>query len=290
MTINIAANQVKTLREMTGVGMMECKKALIETNGDLDKAIIWLREHGMARAAKKSERVASQGMIDVQVSKDRKSAVIMELNCETDFVAKNDDFIRFVKSVSELALAKNAKTTDELNAQKMSDGHTVKDALTNLIAKIGENMQLRRVQHFAVQNGFITGYIHFGNKIGTVVVIEGPVSAQAEEIGKDVAMHVAAANPKYLCPSCVSKEELEQEKEISRKKLADQKKPANILEKIVEGQMAKFYKEVCLLEQGFVKDPDTSIQGYIKQSSLPIKITAFARFQVGEGTEKKSED
>lgn len=289
MAVDINAKQVKELREMTGVGMMECKKALIESNANIDKAVIWLREHGMARAAKKADRVASQGIVEVVVSPDKNEAVIFEVNCETDFVAKNDEFKTFVDEVGKVAIKSKAKSVEEFTGLKMANGHTTQENLTNLIAKIGENMHLRRYQRFSAKNGIVSGYVHFGSKIATVVVLDGSKDSKVEEIGKEIAMHTAAAAPKYLCPKCVPAAELEQEKEIARKKLADQKKPANILEKIVEGQMNKFYKEVCLLEQAFVRDTEVSIKDYVKKSGLPIELTAFARFQVGEGVAKKEE-
>lgn len=288
--MNISATQVKELREMTGVGMMECKKALIESSGDMEKAIVWLRERGMSRAAAKSARVAAEGLINVLVNPEQTKAVILEINCETDFVAKNDEFKEFVKQATDVAMKNGCTDVDCLSSKKLSDGMTVGDRLTQLIAKIGENMKVRRVQQLKTETGMVFGYIHFGSKLGTVVVLEGARGKEIEEIGKDLAMHVAAANPKYLNSNAVDKTELEQEKEIARKKLREQNKPENMIEKIVEGQMTKFYKEVCLVEQAFVKDPEINITAYLKKSGKPLSISSFARFQVGEGIEKKKDD
>ena len=285
----ITAGMVKELREKTGVGMMECKKALTETNGDLDKAIVWLREHGMARAQKKEGRIASEGLVEVFVSPDHASGVLVELNCETDFVSKNEEFKTLAHGIAQLALKHKAKHQQELLDLKI-DGQTVKELLTQLIAKIGENMQIRRVHVAHANSGVVVGYSHMGGKIGTLVVLEGAKGPEVLEVGKEVAMHIAAASPRFLVESEVNTDELEQEKEIARKRLADEGKPADLIDKILVGQMKKFFKEVCLLEQPFIKDDKVTVAKHVDNVKKGLKITSFGRFQLGEGIEKKKED
>ncbi len=285
--MTITAGMVKDLREKTGVGMMECKKALEENSGDLDKAIVWLRERGMSRAAKKEGRTAAEGLVEVMVSADGKAGVLVELNCETDFASKNEEFRKLAHEVAKLAHSNKMNNTDELLQAKVG-GQTVKEHLTGLIAKIGENMNLRRVNVLTVKDGIVAGYSHMGGKIGTLVAIEG--AAGATELAKDIAMHIAAASPKYLVESEVDVSELEQEKEIARKKLTEEGKPADLIEKILVGQMKKFYKEVCLTEQAFIKDPNVTVAKYVDAQKKGAKISAFSRFQLGEGIEKKKEN
>lgn len=287
--MSISASQVKELREKTGVGMMECKSALQETAGDIEKAIIYLRERGLSRAAKKAGRTAAEGMVEVHVSDDNNSGVLVELNCETDFVSKNEEFQKFANDVARIALDKKAKTVDEILGADLG-GKTVQDTLTAMIAKIGENMNLRRVQVLTVTNGVVAGYTHMGGKIGTLVAIEGATGNDAAVVGKDVAMHIAAAAPKALNRDGVDKGELDLEQDIARKKLIEEGKPENMIDKIILGQMNKFYKEVCLLEQGFVKEPNSSVEKYVADTAGGAKIAAYARFQLGEGIEKKKEN
>jgi elongation factor Ts len=288
--MSIPATMVKELREKTGVGMMECKKALEENSGDMEKAILWLRERGMSRAAKKADRVAAEGMIQVQVSADKKSGVLVELNCETDFVSKNEDFSGFVQEVANIALTKKMSNTEELLTAKMKNGNDVKGNLTELIAKIGENMNLRRVQVVSTSNGVVSGYTHMGGKIGTLVVLEGATGNDVEELGKDLAMHVAAAAPRFMVEADVNAVELEQERQLARKKLAEEGKPADMIEKILVGQMKKFFKEVCFIEQAFVKDPGVTVAKHVENTKKGLKVASFARFHLGEGIEKKKEN
>lgn len=288
--MTITAGMVKELREKTGVGMMECKKALEENQGDLEKAIVWLRERGMSRAAKKADRVAAEGLVEVCVSADHTAGVLVEMNCETDFVAKNDEFIALARDVAQHALKVKAKTVEELLPAKLG-AQTVQERLTALIAKIGENMNVRRVQVLtASSNGVVQGYTHMGGKIGTLVVLEGAKGPDVETAAKDVAMHVAAAAPKYLVEAEVNTTELDQEREIARKKLLEEGKQPEMIDKILVGQMKKFYKEICLIEQAFVKDPAISVQKYVDTAKKGVKIQAFSRFQLGEGIEKKKEN
>ncbi len=288
--MSIPALMVKELREKTGVGMMECKKALEENSGDMEKAILWLRERGMSRAAKKADRVAAEGMIQVQISADKKSGVLVELNCETDFVSKNEDFSGFVQEVANIALTKKMSNTEELLTAKMKNGNDVKGNLTELIAKIGENMNLRRVQVASTSNGVVSGYTHMGGKIGTLVVLEGATGNDVEDLGKDLAMHVAAAAPRYMVEADVNATELEQERELARKKLAEEGKPADMIDKILVGQMKKFFKEVCFIEQAFIKDPGVTVAKHVENTKKGLKVASFARYHLGEGIEKKKEN
>ena len=288
--MNISALQVKELREKTGVGMMECKKALEENAGDLQKSILWLRERGMSRAAKKADRIAAEGLVEVLINDDANAGVVLEVNCETDFVSKNDDFKKLVKDIAAIALKKQIHDVEVLAQEKLASGKTITETIGQLIQTIGENMKLRRVQYFSTNNGCIAGYIHMGGKIGTLIVLEGQKSSEVINLGKDIAMHIAAANPRFLNSDMVKKDELLQERELERKKLVEEKKPEAMIEKILEGKMRKFYQEVCLLDQAFVKDTDTTVGNLIKKSGDNLKAVSFARFQLGEGIEKKSED
>jgi elongation factor Ts len=288
MAVQISAGQVKDLREKTGVGMMECKKALEENGGDMEKAIVWLRERGMSRAAKKADRIAAEGVVEVLVNAAGNAAAVLEVNCETDFVAKNEDFRKMVRDAAEVALKSNCNDIEKLAEMKLSTGVSIKDTIAGMIQKIGENMRLRRVLTVSAPNGHISSYIHMGGRIGTLVVLEG--KNDVAELGKDIAMHIAAASPRYLSRHEVDKTELEQEKEIARKKLIEEKKPEAMIEKILDGQMNKFYKEVCLVEQAFVKNPDISITKLLESADKNLKISKFVRYALGEGIEKKQEN
>ncbi len=287
--MTITASMVKELREKTGVGMLECKKALEENQGDMEKAILWLRERGLSRAAKKADRVAAEGMVKVVVSADQRSGVVLELNCETDFVSKNDDFQKFAQDVAELALAQKCHDLDTLKALKLGN-ETVEARLAGLIATIGENMRLRRLGYLSTPKGTVAGYTHMGGRIGTLVLLEGAEGADVLELGKDIAMHAAAANPRYLKSDEVNTEELEQEKELARKQLLEQKKPEAMIEKILAGQIQKFFKEVCLLDQAFVKDQNISIRQLVGEKAKGASLAAFHLFKLGEGIEKKKEN
>ena len=286
---NITAGMVKDLREKTGVGMMECKKALEENAGDLEKAIVWLRERGMSRAAKKADRVAAEGLVEVFVTPDHSAGVLLELNCETDFVSKNEEFRTLARQAAELALKIKAQTPEQVLEAKLGDS-TVKGQLTELIAKIGENMTLRRVKVLTAEDGVVVGYSHMGGRIGTLVTLKGAKGDDVVEMGKDLAMHVAAASPRYLVDTEVNASELEQEREIAKKRLEEEGKPADLVEKILVGQMKKFFKEVCLVEQAFVKNPDMTVQKFVDSAKKGLKLGGFSRFHLGEGVEKKKED
>ena len=288
--MQITAALVKELRDETGVGMMECKKALTENGGDMEKAKLWLRERGMSRAAAKAGRATTEGTIEVLVNDEATAGVLVEVNCETDFVGKNEDFIKFAKDVAALVLKNKTGDIDAVKALKMDSGETVAEKLVALFTKIGENLNLRRVRYFSAAKGTVVGYTHMGGKIGTMVVIEPGTGDAVKELGKDLAMHVAAAAPKYLTSKEVDPTELEQEKELARKKLIEQKKPAEMIEKILIGQMTKFYKEVCFVDQPFIKDPDMTVGKLVESKAKGSSITAFDRFFLGEGIEKKKEN
>jgi elongation factor Ts len=287
---NISASLVRDLREKTGVGMMECKKALAETAGDMEKAIVWLREKGLARASKKSGRVTAEGLVQFAITPDHKSAAVVEVNCETDFAARNTEFIDLVEAIAKTALATKATSVETLAAAKLGD-LSVGETLTNLIARIGENMTLRRVAFLHSPEGVVVGYSHMGGRIGALVALsQGAGQEKALEAGKDIAMHIAASAPKYLLASEVATAELDQEREIAKNKLLEEGKAANMIDKIVEGQVKKFYKEICLVEQPFVKDPKVSVQDWLKSTGTGGTITGFVRFQLGEGIEKQVTD
>ena len=275
---------IKELRERTGAGMLDCKKALEENGGDIEKAIDWLREKGIAKAAKKSGRVAAEGLVFAAVSADRKKGAILEFNSETDFVAKNDEFKNFGEKLVQLSLEHDLTSEDELKAFEL-EGKKVEDHLTELIAKIGENMNIRRLKLVST-NGFVETYIHLGGKIGVLLNVSGEATPENVEKAKGVAMHVAAMDPKYLNSEQVTADDLEREKEIARHQLQQEGKPENIIEKILDGKMRKFYEENCLVNQKYVRDDSVTIEKFIAPSS----IISFDRFKVGEGIEREESD
>ena len=291
----ITAESVKELRERTGCGMMDCKKALTETAGDMDKAIDFLREKGLATAAKKAGRIASEGIVDVFV--DGNVGVIVEVNSETDFVAKNDDFRTFVRNVAKQIIATKPADVETLLAQNFIEDETVTIdlMLKEKIAKIGENMNIRR---FARYEGVTEGYIHGGGRIGVLVAYDtaSEVAGKQEfkDFAKDIAMQVAAAIPQFVNVEDVDASVLEREKEVLKAQALNEGKPEKIIEKMVEGRVAKFYKEVCIVEQPFIKDPDKTVKALVKEVGAKlggeITITKFSRFEKGEGLEKKSDN
>ena len=280
----ITAALVKELRERTGAGMLDCKKALETNDGDIEKAIDYLREKGITKAVKKAGRIAAEGLIFDAVTPDHKKAVILEFNSETDFVAKNDEFKTFGEKLVQLSLEHDLTSEDELKAFEL-EGKKVEDNLTELIAKIGENMNIRRLKLVST-DGFIETYIHLGGKIGVLLNVSGEATPENVEKAKGVAMHVAAMDPKYLNSEQVTADDLEREKEIARHQLQQEGKPENIIEKILEGKMRKFYEENCLVNQKYVRDDSVTIEKFIAPSS----IISFDRFKVGEGIEKEEAD
>lgn len=283
---NISAEMVKQLRELTGMGMMECKKALEENQGDKEKAIVWLRERGMARAAKKADRVAAEGCVEVAVSADKTAGILLEVNCQTDFVGNGAEFRQLTKEAAELALKNKCNTVAELLGSKLSSGLSIENRLIELSGKSGEKMEIRRMTVLKSSNGTVSGYSHMGGKIGTLVVLDGAKGADAENLGKDVAMHVAASSPRYLTEAQIDQTEMAQEREIARKKLEEEGKKADMIDKILVGQMKKFAKEVCLVDQPFVKDPNVTVSKHVENTNKAAKLAGFARFALGEGIEK----
>ena len=278
-----SAQDVKELREKTGAGMMDCKKALQETNGDMEEAITWLREKGISKAAKKAERIAAEGLANILIKGNK--AVVIEVNSETDFVAKNEEFKTFVKDVAKQVALNNPKDVEELLAQKSiaEEDKTVQEVLTNKIATIGENMTIRRFARFE-SAGMIADYIHGEGRIAVLVDMEGAT----EELAKDVCMQIAAAKPEYLDRESVPAERVDKEMEILKAQAMNEGKPEAIAEKMVQGRVGKFYSEICLLDQEFVKNPDIKVGQLLKEKGATI--SRFARFEKGEGLEKKEEN
>ena len=282
----ITASQVKELREKTGAGMMDCKKVLTETNGDEEKAIELLRERGLSKAAKKSGRIAAEGLAAAYISEDKKVGVVIEVNAETDFVAKNEEFKAFVADVAKQVAVKAPATVEELLAQEsmVEAGKTVQEVLTNKIATIGENMTIRRFERFETETGNVATYIHGDGKIAVLVEMENA----DETLSKDVCMQIAAAKPEYLDRASVPADRVEKEMEILKAQAMNEGKPAEIAEKMVQGRIGKFYGEICLVEQAFVKNPDEKVGKMVEGKGA--KIVRFARIEKGEGLEKREEN
>jgi elongation factor Ts len=282
----ITAEAVKTLRERTGAGMMECKKALVETNGDLDAAAEMMRKTGLAKADKKASRIAAEGVVVIERSADGKAAVIVEVNCETDFVAREKDFQVFAANAGKVALASRAANVEAVLAAKLADGTTIDDARRALIAKIGENISVRRVA-LLESSGVVGAYLH-GTRIGALVALK----SGDEAVAKDVAMHVAAINPPHLSVADVPAEVVAKEKEIQLEQIKldpkNANKPEDMLVKIIDGKLRKWVGEITLLGQPFVKDDKQTVEQYLKSSKA--EIVSFLRFEVGAGIEKKQED
>ncbi len=278
----ISASMVKELRESTGLGMMECKKALVETDGDMKAAEDLLRIKSGAKASKAAGRVAAEGVVGVYISADGKSGALVEVNCETDFVAKNDDFIKFASNLAELVASKKITDTQTLEAAVFLNGEAVEDTRKALIMRLGENISIRRCANH-VTSGRLASYLH-GSKIGVMIDYNGG----DETLGKDLAMHIAASKPMCVNKDQVSPEVLEHERQIFTAQAAESGKPANIIEKMVEGRIAKFLAEVTLLGQPFVKDPDLMVEKLLAQKSASVN--DFTMYIVGEGIEKKVEN
>ncbi|MDQ1146715.1 MAG: translation elongation factor Ts [Bacillus sp. (in: firmicutes)] len=280
----VTAQMVKELREKTGAGMMDCKKALTETNGDMEKAIDFLREKGIAKAANKADRIAAEGLTSILV--DGNEAVILEVNSETDFVAKNDAFQALVKELAEHLLKNKPATVEEASAQTMENGATVADHINSSIAKIGEKLSLRR---FAVvsktDNDAFGAYLHMGGRISVLTVLEGTTDADA---AKDVSMHIAALRPKYVSRDQVSQEEVERERQVLTQQALNEGKPEAIVAKMVEGRLGKYFEDVCVLDQTFVKNPDQKVRQFVESKGATVR--EFVRYEVGEGIEKKEDN
>ena len=280
MAVN--AKQVKELREKTGAGMLDCKKALEETGGDIDKAIDYLREKGIAKAAKKGSRVAAEGL--TSVVSDGNNAILFELNSETDFVAKNQEFLNLIDQVGRELIQSDAKDLEAALAISVEDG-TMADLIVKATSRIGEKLDLRRYQRVSKDDAQVFGsYIHMGGKIASLVVLEGG----DESVARDIAMHVAANNPNYLDESQVSEDVIAHERSVLRAEALNEGKPEAIVDKMVEGRLNKMLKDICLVHQPFVKNPDETVAGHVKAAGASI--VSFVRLEVGEGIEKKSED
>ncbi len=281
----VTASVVKELREKTGAGMMDCKKVLTETDGDIEKAIELLRERGITKAAKKSDRIAAEGIVEAYISEDAKIGAVVEVNSETDFVAKNEEFKKFVADIAEQIAKENPADVEALLAQKSikDSSKTVKDVLTEKIATIGENLSIRRFQRFE-SNGLVEKYIHGDGKIGVLVEMENATP----ELAKDICMQIAAAKPEYLNRESVPQDRVNKEMEILKAQAMNEGKPAEIAEKMVQGRIGKFYGEICLVDQEYVKDSSMKILDLLK--SKGANILRFARFEKGEGIEKKEEN
>lgn len=280
----VTAAMVKELRERTGAGMMDCKKALAETNGDMEKAIEFLREKGLAAAAKKSGRIAAEGLVYAKVADNK--GVLVEINCETDFVAKTDEFKGFVETVSDVILENAPATVEELLNVSVNGG-TVSSLVTEKIAKIGENMSVRRFELFTANDGIVEAYIHGAGRIGVIVEMQGN-SENVTAVARDVAMQVAAAKPEFVTRDQVPADVIEKEKEILKAQAINEGKPAEIAEKMVTGRIEKYYKEICLVEQPFIKDPDMTVKKMLEQQNT--QVVRFARFEMGEGLQKREDD
>ena len=281
----ITAEQVKSLREKTGAGMMDCKKVLTETNGDMEKAMELLRERGIAKAAKKSDRIAAEGLVYALVSEDKKVGAVVEVNAETDFVAKNQEFRDFVADVAKQIVEKNPADVEALLEQEsiVVAGKTVKEVLTDKIATIGENMSIRRFVRYE-STGIVGSYIHGDGKIG--VLVDMPKGD--DTLAKDICMQIAAARPEYLNETEVPADVLGKEMEILKAQAMNEGKPAEIAEKMVKGRIGKFYSEICLVDQAFVKNPDIKIKDLLAQSGA--EVVRFTRMEKGEGLEKREEN
>ena len=282
----ITATMVKDLREKTGAGMMDCKKALTETNGDMEKAIEYLREKGITKAAKKSSRIAAEGLVLAYVSEDNKVGAAIEVNSETDFVAKNDEFRTFVQALAKQVAINNPLNVEALLEEEYIDeaGKKVSEVLTDKVAKIGENMNIRRFVRFETTDGMVESYIHGNGKIAVLVKMKNADT----ELAKDICMQVAAARPEYLNEASVPQERLAKEMEILKAQAMNEGKPEAIEEKVVQGRIGKFYSEICLVDQEFVKNPDMKVSDLLKTKGA--EIIEFARIEKGEGLEKKEEN
>ncbi|MEO4434482.1 translation elongation factor Ts [Staphylococcus aureus] len=280
----ISAKLVKELREKTGAGMMDCKKALTETDGDIDKVIDYLREKGIAKAAKKADRIAAEGLVHVETKGN--DAVIVEINSETDFVARNEGFQELVKEIANQVLDTKAETVEALMETTLPNGKSVDERIKEAISTIGEKLSVRR---FAIRtktdNDAFGAYLHMGGRIGVLTVVEGSTD---EEAARDVAMHIAAINPKYVSSEQVSEEEINHEREVLKQQALNEGKPENIVEKMVEGRLRKYLQEICAVDQDFVKNPDVTVEAFLKTKGG--KLVDFVRYEVGEGMEKREEN
>jgi translation elongation factor Ts len=300
--MEITAAMVKALREKTGAGMMDCKKALVETDGDMDKAIDTLREKGLSKAAKKADRIAAEGLVGVLSSADSKKVAVVEINSETDFVAKNEEFKQLVSDITKIVLDKEISSLEDLMKAELN-GTTVEEEVNTKIAKIGEKITVRRFEKLTVDNGVLVPYVHGAGKIVSVIKLETSSNdAKLVELGKDLAMQVAAMNPKYISEKDIDQDYIDHEREVLKHQAINEnnelpenkRKPEEIIMKMLEGRLKKELKEVCLLEQAFVKEPKKSVADVVEETAkavgTSIQVSQMVRYEVGEGIEKKQED
>jgi len=287
--MGVTMKDIKELRSRTGAGVLDCKKALNKVDGDIEAAVEFLREKGMAAAAKKAGRVAAEGLVSLNISDDRKKGVLVEVNSETDFVAKNDNFQALVNDISEHLMQSEADEVEavENEAWFKDDSETVSEVIKAAIANIGENINLRRFKRVET-DGYLFGYIHMGGKIGVLVEFANEFTEEKAQTAKDVAMHIAAINPEFLDRDSVDAESIEKEKKIYKEQMLNEGKPEHIIDQIVEGKINKYYTQVCLLEQPFVRDDDKTVGEILSENDMEVK--QFTRFEIGEGIEKKEED
>ena len=280
--MNITAEMVKNLREMTGAGMMDCKKALVETNGDMDKAVDYLREKGISKAAKKADRIAAEGLSNIFV--DGNKAVVLEVNSETDFVAKNAEFQELVEKIGKTILASDAKSVEDAASLNV-DGSTINDLIVAATAKIGEKLSLRRFELITKKDDEIFGsYLHMGGKISSLIVLKGGNDA----VAKDIAMQSAAMKPSYVSRDEVPTEEVEHERSVLTSQAIEEGKKPEFVDKIIEGRLSKYFEEVCLVDQAFVKDSGLTVKAYLEQNNA--EVTLMVRYEVGEGMEKRNDN
>ena len=280
---NITAQMVKELRDRTGAGMMECKKALLDSSGNMDKAVEEMRKAGQAKADKKSSRIAAEGVITLSISDDNSIANMVEINCETDFVAKDENFLKFVKTISEVSLKNYKGSVDDFNNSKHPSGKTIEEIRLELVSKVGENVKIRRVQNIKNDGNYMGHYMH-GTKIGVAVVLQ----KENEELAKDVCMHIAAMKPRALNANDIPQEDLEKEREIFVAQAKESGKPDDIIQKMVDGKLKKYISEVTLVDQTFVKDNEITISKLLEKHDNSV--LSFYRLEVGEGVEKKDEN
>jgi len=287
--MGVTMKDIKELRSRTGAGVLDCKKALNEVDGDVEAAVEFLREKGMAAAAKKAGRVAAEGLVSLNISDDRKKGVLVEVNSETDFVAKNDQFQNLVSDISDHLMQTEAEEVEAVENEKWfkDESQTVNDVIKAAIASIGENINLRRFKRIETDS-YLFGYIHMGGKIGVLVEFANEFDETKAQAAKDIAMHIAAINPEFLDRDSVDPTSIEKEKKIYREQMLNEGKPEHILDQIIEGKINKYYTQVCLLEQPFVRDDDQTVSEILEENDMEVK--QFTRFEIGEGIEKKEED
>ena len=287
--MGVTMEDIKELRSRTGAGVLDCKKALNKVDGDIEAAVEHLREKGMAAADKKAGRVAAEGLVSLNIREDHKKGVLVEVNSETDFVAKNDNFQSLVSDISEHLMQSEAGDAEAVEEESWfkDENKTVNDVIKEAIANIGENINLRRFKRIET-DGYLFGYIHMGGKIGVLAEFANEYDESKEKAAKDIAMHIAAINPEFLDRDSVNAEAIEKEKKIYKEQMINEGKPEHIIDQIVEGKINKYYTQVCLLEQPFVRDEDKTVAEVLEENDMEIK--QFTRFEIGEGIEKKEED